>query len=71
MQLEADGDAANGDEATLQNNSETKLRVREHCITRTWLLSSQHTAEAEQLPPVPTPMTVIGEQLIPRRTLAS
>ena len=37
------------------------------CVLTT-ALSWQHTTLAEQLPPEPTPMTVMGEQLRPTRT---
>ena len=37
----------------------------------TWLLSSQHTALAEQEEPLPTPMTVIGSQVRPTRASTS
>lgn len=54
----------------MRAKSAAVLYAREKKI-RTWLLSSQQTVLAEQELPLPTPMTVTGEQDSPTSTLRS
>ena len=66
--LEGDGEAAEGDEATLTNVRQFQGNPFALGRALTTLLFSQQTASAEHELPVATPMTLMGEQ--PRPTWA-